>query len=278
MQKNYMSKLILLVIVLTAQQALADKTSGLKWITLEKGLQFGEFKAKSESVLGDSIVRILRINPKYFSFHLANASAKGEGVNLSVRQWAKKYKFVASINASMYQRDHLRSISFMRSGAHVNNPRLSRHKTILAFNPIKSDDGKVKLFDRECDSIKQMKQDFHVLVQSIRMISCTGKNVWKQQKGKWSTAAIAADKDGNILFIHVRALYTTHDLINILIALPINIRSAMYVEGGPQAQLFIRGGEDKEFNLLGRYRLRLSQNIITKYGWPVPNVIGIKKR
>ena len=51
----------------------------------------------------------------------------------------------------------------------------------------------------------------------------------------------------------------------------------MYVEGGPQAQLFINGA-DKEFNLLGRYRLRLSQNIITKYGWPVPNVIGIKKR
>ena len=80
------------------------------------------------------------------------------------------------------------------------------------------------------------------------MISCKGANVWTQQPKRWSTAAIATDREGRVLLIHVRSPYTVHDLIDNLRKLPLSIDRAMYVEGGPEAQLYVKsGGEEHEF-------------------------------
>src|SRR5206468_3610842 len=90
------------------------------------------------------------------------------------------------------------------------------------------------------------------LVQSIRMISCNGENVWSRQERRWSTAAIGMDALGRILFLHVRSPYSTHDLIDILKALPLGLTRAMYAEGGPEAQLFVSSGAE-EHEWVGSY-------------------------
>ena len=165
----------------------------------------------------------------------------------------------------------------MRTKRHTNNPRLSKDKTILAFDRQTSKTPLVKIIDRECDDFNLWKKKYGTLVQSIRMISCKGANVWSQQAKKWSTAAIGTDKQNRILFIHVGSAYSTHDLINILLKLPINISRAMYCEGGPQAQLYIRQGE-KEHEFVGSFDLNLNENINNPVFWPIPNVIGISRR
>jgi hypothetical protein len=106
------------------------------------------------------------------------------------------------------------------------------------------------------------------------MISCTGQNVWQQQAQKWSTAAIGTDRQERVLFIHAGSPFSTHDLINILKLLPLNIARAMYVEGGPQAQLYVKtDGHEHEF--VGGYELPLSQDSDSLFSWPIPNVVGI---
>jgi hypothetical protein len=108
------------------------------------------------------------------------------------------------------------------------------------------------------------------------MISCKGHNVWRQQPRKWSTAVIGIDEEGWGLFIHVRSPYSTHDLINILLELPLRISRAMYAEGGGEAQLYIRSG-DHEYELVGSYGSGFNENS-THYVSPIPNVIGIGRR
>jgi glucose/arabinose dehydrogenase len=119
-----------------------------------------------------------------------------------------------------------------------------------------------------------LKDQYGTLVQSIRMISCTGQNVWRQQPKKHSTAAIAVDSDGRLLLIHVGSLYTTHDLVEILQAMPLNISRAMYTEGGPQAQLHVRCGS-KVYNFAGGYEMNFIEGDGAALYRPVPNVIGI---
>lgn len=255
----------------------AKNVDGDKWTLISTGLYYGEFDALDKSPIGDSKIRILKIDPKLYSFHMANASAPGEGGLMSVRKWSKKQNYLAAINAGLYQEDHKTSISLMKNNSHVNNRRMNKQKTIFAFEPKKKGIPKATIFDRECDNISTLKKDYSVYAQSIRMISCKGKNVWKLQKETYSTAAIAADKQGHILFIHVRSPYATHKLINSLLKLPLNIRTAMYVEGGPQAQMYVKG-TDQEYILLGRYRSENAGKAISYFGWPIPNVIGIRKR
>ena len=69
------------------------------------------------------------------------------------------------------------------------------------------------------------------------MISLKGSNVWKQSEKIYSIAAVAMDKDDNVLFIHSRSPFSVHDFNHILLKLPLNIKNAMYVEGGPEATL-----------------------------------------
>ena len=247
-----------------------------KWQTLEQGLQLAVFVSPQISEYGDSRVRVLRVDPTHFELKLINASA-GDKTSRTAQQWSQKHHLVAAINTSMYQKDYLSSVSLMRTVGHVNNPHLSRDKTILAFGPKNKKDAPVKLIDRQCDDLEFWRKRYTTLIQSIRMISCKNGNVWQQQKRKWSTAAIGVDNKDRVLFIHVRSPYSTHDLINILLRLPLNIKGMMYVEGGPEAQLYIKSGKH-EYEWFGSFETGFNEDNKNAIAWPIPNVVGIVRR
>ena len=255
-----------------AQKSNPENSSA--WQQLAPGLELGEFTAPHASDFGDSKVRVLRIDPQRYRLRLLNASASKNGRPLTAKQWSQQNGLVAAINASMYQEDYKSSVSLMRTRAHVNNPRLSKDMTILAFDRKVADVPLVKLIDRQCEDIKVWQKKYTTMIQSIRMISCTGENVWAQQPQKWSTAAIGVDQQNRILFIHVGSPYSTHDLINILKRLPLDITRAMYAEGGPQAQMYINTGRH-EYEFVGSYEIDIQGDMKKLISRPVPNVVGI---
>ena len=247
------------------------------WQQLDRGLELGIFPAPQAAAGGDSVVRVLRIDSRFFQLRLFNVSQIKNGVPLTPKQWCRQNGLAAAINPSMYQVDYKTSVSLMRTKVHTNNPRLSKDMTILAFNRQDAGVPRVKIIDRQCEDFQAWKKKYGTLVQSIRMISCKGENVWKPQARRWSTSAIGIDQRDRILFIHVRALYSTHDLINILQKLPLNISRAMYTEGGPQAQLYINSG-GKELEFAGSYETNSNAADEGSISWPLPNVLGISKR
>jgi uncharacterized protein YigE (DUF2233 family) len=251
--------------------------SNAGWQELEKGLELGILTSPQRSEKGDSMIRALRIDPQRFDFRLLNASAEANGYAVSPKQWCRRYGLVAAINASMYQTDFKSSVSLMRTKNHINNPRLSADMMILAFDRLSPEVPLIKLIDRQCEDFETLKNKYGTLIQSIRMISCKGKNVWGRQIQQWSTAAIGIDHQGKVLFIHVRAPYNTHDLINILKKLPLDIERAMYVEGGPEAQLYIRSG-GQEYEFVGSYENNFTENMENSFSLPIPNVVGIYSR
>jgi len=244
------------------------------WQKLAQGLELGIFNASLTSEIGDSKVRVLRIDPQHYSLRLLNASATENGRPLSARQWSQQNGLVAAINASMYQEDYKSSVSLMRTRAHINNPRVSKDMSILAFDRKDDDVPWVKIIDRQCEDFEIWQKKYSTVVQSIRMISCNGKNVWTQQPQKWSTAAIGVDDRDRVLFIHVGSPYSTHDVIDIMKKLPLNITRAMYTEGGPQAQLYIKIG-DHEYEFVGHYAIEIKSDMKKLISRPVPNVVGI---
>jgi len=248
------------------------------WQKLADGLELGILDSPQPAEIGDSKIRILRIDPERYELKLLNASVSKKGRPLSAKQWCRQNDLVAAINASMYQEDFKTSVSYMRTRTHVNNPRIrEKDMTILAFDKLGADVPDVKIIDRQCEDFKLWKNKYGSLVQSIRMISCTGKNVWRQQSKKYSTVAIGIDTAGRVLFIHVGSPYSTHDLINILKTLPLQIARAMYTEGGPQAQLYIKTGA-QEYEFVGHSEIDLSNNTNSLFSWPIPNVVGISLR
>jgi hypothetical protein len=66
-----------------------------------------------------------------------------------------------------------------------------------------------------------------------------------------------------------------HELVDALLALPLDLRQAMYVEGGPEAQLFARGG-GKEIERVGAFEAAPAAD--NRDAWPVPNVVTAVRR
>jgi len=269
-----MTRLVLLVVLLAARAVAAAEP----WTTLEPGLELGTFPAPRRSWHGDSIVQVVRIDPTRFSLRLLSASAPGQGRLRTARQWVEENDLVAAINASMYQQDYRKSISLMQTTGYVNNAALSKDKTVLAFDPLDDSVPAVQIIDRECQDFATLRTKYASLVQSIRMVSCHGRNVWAPQAREWSTAAIGTDRAGRVLFIHVRSPYSTHDLIEILLGLPIELQRAMYVEGGPQAQLYLRPASGAAREFVGSHGSSSGGPDGNDQAWPVPNVIGIARR
>lgn len=246
------------------------------WNPLEVGLEFGVFRAPQPSESGDSLIRVLRIDPAHFEFRLLNASAMPERESLTAKEWCEQQHLVAAINASMYQEDYLSSVSLMRTKGHANNSHLTKDKSMLAFHPLNAKLPQITILDRQCDNFDEWMPKYATLVQSIRMISCKGKNVWRHNPEKrWSIASIGTDQAGRVLFIHARSAYSTSELNDMLLNLPLQISRAMYVEGGSQAQLYVKSGE-YECQLVGTH----GTGGFNPYNGaqPIPNVVGILRR
>ena len=160
----------------------------------------------------------------------------------------------------------------MRAPGHVNNAYQSQDRTVLAFGPLDSGLPVVQIIDLGCQDFDALRSRYGTLVQSIRMISCKGRNVWKQRKATWSTAALATDSRGRVLFVHVRSPYSTHDLINNLLLLSVDIERAMYLEGGAVAQLYFKSG-GREVDVVGsKGSGGVGGNTVAR---PFPNALGL---
>ena len=252
----------------------ADSINSTAWKNLEPGLDFGIFKAPKKSAFGDSLIRVLRADTRFFALKLLNSSALKRPHKRSVKKWANQNSLVAAINASMYQRNQVSSVSYMKTGKHVNSTWVSKDKTVLAFDPTEKNMPTVRIIDRECEDFGILRKQYATLIQSIRMVSCKGENVWAPQNRMWSTAAVGTDHRGRVLFIHVRSPYPTYELINMLLQLPIDLKRAMYVEGGADAQLYINTGKE-EHEFIGSYSTGSREHDENTFSRPIPNVLGL---
>ena len=246
------------------------------WLPLETGLELGSFVAPIKSPAGDSIIQVLKIDPNHFNFRLTGTSFEKSSATRGAKEWARKNNLVATINASMFQRDNKTSVSLMKTHKQVNNTWVSKDKTIFAFDPKSPSLPKVQIIDRECQDFKKLRTQYRTLIQSIRMVSCKQENVWAQQSKISSIAAIGIDTFGHILFIHSRSPFSGHDFIANLLKLPIHLKRAMYTEGGPSAQLYVHSG-NREFEFLGNFSSGKTPGGANKFAWPIPNVIGIQR-
>jgi len=250
------------------------------WRTLEPGLELGVFRAPSPSAIGDSKIHVVRVDPEHLSLALRMSSKEGLGENLTVKEWAYREGLLAGINASMFQTDYRTSVELMVSGGHVNNARVGGNKAVLAFDP-KPDAPEglpsVRIIDRGCEELDALRPHYGTLVQSIRMVSCKGANTWSQQPRIWSHACIGIDGKGRPLLIHARSPWSTHDFIDLLLQLPLDLRQLQYSEGGPEAQLYVNAG-DVELERVGSYETGFWENDGNHYAWAVPNVIGVVRK
>ena len=265
------------------------------WLPLDEGLSLGTFPLTDDVNNATSIV-VLRINPRYYRFTLLTKSEFGKA--RTPRQWAKDFKLTALINASMYLPDQSTSTGYMRAGKHINNKRINKKfgafflaeplqqptasqkkpskKNAVNQQPQQTDPPpSALLLDTHYHNWKELLPRYSIAIQNFRMISAKGKNLWTPEGRAFSIAAIGDDYEGNILFIQCHPPFSVHNFADKLQDLPIDLRQAMYVEGGSEASLHVRS-KVLTRTWSGRHAAEFWTSDSMEH--VLPNVLGIIKK
>ena len=266
---------LLLPVVALLPLVAGGESGATGWVELEPGLELGTFPYDTPQDVSDGLIRVLRVSPEEFDIVVLSASGLPTG-SLLPKEWAEAHDLRAVINSSMFDTDWSTSTGLLRADGHENNPKPNADNAFLVSRPVKGT-GPARILDRQCDDTETELPRYRDVVQSIRMLSCKGENVWAPQPKRWSHAVTGQDADGRILLIHSRSPASTHDFIEQLRRLPLKLERLMYGDGGPPAQLYVRSA-GKEYEFIGSYETGIQENDANLRSWRLPNIIGVRPR
>jgi exopolysaccharide biosynthesis protein len=250
------------------------------WTALTPGIEFRWLRVASATSSVEARIALLRIDPAKWQLSLACQKQVGDSTGRTAEQWAKKFRFVAAINAGMFNRDYLTHTGFLVNRGVVNSPHVNNYQSVAVFDPFDtahSTPFRIIDLDLPDISFSAIKKSYASCVQNLRLIKNPGVNCWQQQEKKWSEAALGQDKNGRILFIFSRSPFTMFDFNAVLLASDIGLVALQHLEGGPEAQLYIRIGKFK-LDQFGSYETSFREDDGNGEAWPIPNVLGIRKK
>lgn len=198
-----------------------EPSSGLEWKTLG-GIEL----AVSEGLT------IVRADPRTTPFVLLNPP---ETSSAGLAELAKREKLAVAINAAMFVRDYATSIGYMRNYERVNNPHVNpRLRGFLCWNPRDSAHPAVVVAGKEC------LPRYHSVFQTHRMIDGAGNILWKKGASIYrNVGLVGVDKDSRVLFFHKPALTDVHELVAGILALGLELRGLLYLDGGSHGALYL---------------------------------------
>jgi len=254
-----------------------DTTVIISWNQLADGIDFCETNAPLKSIINDSKLTILRIDPSKVDFELFCATNMDKQAR-TVNEWADSFQLNIVFNAGMYDLAHkLVSRGYLKSKGHVNNGVIHpTFNSMFAFHPVDSTASNYTIIDLECESWSSVKSHYQSYAQGLRMLDCAGKPMnWTKRKQSCSMLVAAQDEAGNLFLIFTRSPYLHNEMIGFLQLFPMKLTNAIYMEGGPETSLYVRVG-NTTIERIGSYVSQTYERDDNDHFWKLPNVIGIK--
>lgn len=258
--------LFLLSLLLPMKGAAAQE-----WRSLSKGVEYAELHP--DGAPADRF-HIVRVDPTHARLRAVMATA-GDRRPRTAAAWCAEQHLVAAINLGMFLDDQLSNVGHAEGGGHVNQGRwVKKYQSVLAFGPRRKGVPAAAFIDLDAPGAQARLADYETVIQNLRLIRASGKNVWGAQARKWSEAAVAIDDKGRVLFVFARTPHAMAEFNQRLLALPLGVVAAMHVEGGPEASLSVRGPLKLDFN--GSFETGFNENDTVAQQWPIPNVLGVE--
>lgn len=217
---------------------------------------------------------LVRADPRRYPLRLLAARTVGGG-RRTLPRWAAEFGLIGLVNASMYREDDHSTGLLVAAGQAMTETDNREMGGYLAFDPVRPADPAVTIAGRSCPGfdLDALRGRYRSIVQDYRLLDCDGGPIaWKDEK-VYSAAALGLDGAGNIVFVTSRPPHRMADFAALLASPEVGLRAALYVEGGPEASLFVRSG-GRTFEEIGSYETGFQEDDGNREFWPIPNVVG----
>lgn len=271
---------MLFLLIAFGVKAQTSWISEISWKNLMDGLKYAELETPEKSVVNDSKISILKVDSRKFDFEFLTASEHGLQMR-TAPDWAKEFDKNVIINAGMYSYNKTHSNKgYMKNYNHLNNPNKSTYyNAILAMHPKDPNKPPFEVLDIYKQDWEKVRHQYHSLCQGMRMINGEGEGMAFTKRPGQSCSMIltATDVQGNLYIIFTRSPYTHRTMIEYLQGLPINIRTTVYLEGGPETSFYVNTG-DTVIAKYGSYVSNSCNNDDNDHFRKIPNVIALSKK
>ncbi|MEL7587983.1 MAG: phosphodiester glycosidase family protein [Prolixibacteraceae bacterium] len=277
---RFICKVFLFSLISFGATAQVARVSDIPWKNLMEGVYYAEVDAPDKSVVNDSKLTILKIDTRQLEFQFLTASEHGRRMR-AAPDWAAEFGQHIIVNAGMYNynRSHTNK-GYMKNYNHLNNPHKTLNNNVmLAMHPKDKTKPPFEIYDITCQKWDSIRHLYHSFCQGMRMISCEGEAMAFSKRPDQSCSMVVAATDTlrNLYLVFTRSPYTHRTMIGYLQQLLPGIRTTVYLEGGPEASLYINTG-DTVITKYGSYISNTRANDDNDHFWEIPNVIGIRKK
>jgi hypothetical protein len=231
--------ILLCLLVLPAPLQAADPS----WRGLSPGLEFRLQDGGSAARKGPATVAVLRADPARWRldlFHRSEPAAAGRGRD--AEGWQKLTGAPVVLNATQYYPDQVPMGIFLKQGRNLGTRLLPRWKGMLVGEPKDPGLPRVTILDLELEPFHLDTNPYRVALQSFMLLDRGGRKRVRRSDWHASRSAIATDRKGRLLLLHTEGAWTLWDLADWMARSDLDVREAMSMDGGFEAQMCVRAG------------------------------------
>lgn len=247
--------------------------SAPQWRTISQGLTFTEVQVYYDQELVDTLA-VVKIDPAFNAFRVFHHKPQ------SLTSWQQEIQAPVVFNASYFNPKGQPVGLILMNGKPLGPLRNRKMRGMFVAEPqgMSPDLPRATILDLKGVRIDPKKFPWKQGVQSFPLLLDYKGRLRVRESGKKSyRTVIAADRNGNILvFNTAENFFTLHKMAQFLKASSFDIDSALNLDGGTTAQLFIKTN-DFEYYSPPSWQSRLG-NLLDRQRFLLPTVIGVFPR
>src|SRR3954447_2482453 len=101
------------------------------WRPIQNGVELATFEVGQLPSGAKGRLYAVRIDPARAKVRAVLASEQ-KSAPRTAEEWCRSHRLSVAINMGMFQSDQRSNVGYLRSGAHVNNPRWNAYRSIMA--------------------------------------------------------------------------------------------------------------------------------------------------
>jgi uncharacterized protein YigE (DUF2233 family) len=241
-----------------------------QWSDLGRGLSFTEVKVFRQGQEVETLA-VVKADPAFNTFRVFHRQAQ------SITAWQEEMAAPVVFNASYYTPNGKPAGLVVADGQLVGPLRNRQMRGMFVAEPkgMSPDLPRATILDLVFGRINPQTLPWNQGVQSFPLLlDYKGRIRVKATEKKANRTVICADRNGNILVFNTASNYfTLFDLAHFLKASSFDIDSALNLDGGTEAQLYIKTPEFEYFSPPS-WKNRLA-NLLDQQQFLLPTVIGI---